>query len=160
MKKPRRVASNPVALAMRAAAVLTPAEQAAMLRPAATALEQLRSGTMTEVGWMHLADASNQADQLIRMGICSGEESQHMQDTAHNALRSLMERRNARGRFVATGPELKAFEDLLWLQRLQLQHASIRELETARKRIVERARQALAGNAGPGVEVIATVEVA
>ena len=150
--RPRRIDADPVDLAISRAALLTDAQRAALTTPTTTALQRLRTGGFTPADWKDLADAMNVAEALAELRIVSDHGDSFA--AAQAALANLITTHRTRGRWVARGAELTAIDTAAWLHRIQLAHCTQGELDSAIRRVQRRVRGALAGNVGPGVQVL------
>ena len=140
-KRTPRVHSNPIGIAINAVSKLTPAEHAGLQGTASTALDCIRRGTDGRVAWARLADMLNVSEALADIGICSDEGSRGRILAGFGALEALIDRHEARGTWTATGPELVALDEALWLHGVQLAHVSVGELTRAVERIKARIAQ-------------------
>lgn len=152
--KPKPVIANPVAYAIESAAKIEPAKVEKLIRFGADALTTLKTqeGDVA-AAWRNLADVFNVAEALSDIGILSDEYSTELVSHAQAALGAVISRHKATGSWTLKGAEVAALEGGLWVQRHQLDYASLSEYERARREVVNRVRAALAGNAPRGVVV-------
>lgn len=141
---------NPIATAMRGASLLPRDEVAGMVRRMRASITALCTGDRLAEAWASLADVLNVAEALADLRIGSGPEARAVIAKAQDALLAIHARAEASaGRPVALhAAEIDALHWLAALHEAQLAACSLREYERAVLRVVERSRQALAGNAG------------
>lgn len=156
MKKrhPRPVYVNAVQRAIESARKLPAADAASLKAIVSQAFDQLKLGIECKDNWRNIADALNIAEALSELGICSDPDSRGMISAGHHVLGVLVDRHNTRGSWAMRADEMQALDDALFLHRAQLDFCSLGEYERANRRVAERTRQALRGNAGPGVQVV------
>jgi hypothetical protein len=154
--RPKPVMANAVAYAIESATKIEPAQVDKLIRCGTEALAALKA----QVGdvphaWRALADVFNVCEALSDIGILSDDYRRALLAEAQAALGAIMERHNTINSWTLRGSEMGALEGGLWVQRSQLQYASLSEYERARREVVNRVRAALAGNAPRGVRVYA-----
>jgi hypothetical protein len=149
---------NPVELAMRGAALLTPDERRAALNPSLAAMADMGCGRGRGAQWRELADALNLSEALMELQIAPNLRPDV--EAAQAALGELMKRAQLLHRWVLRGPEMTALRTGLWVYRVQLEHCTVGELERAVTTVRNRVAQALAGNAGPRTTVHQAPELA
>ena len=142
-----------MALASIGASALTAAERASELQAGEAALKVAHRGhrKMRAQHWKALADVANVAEALAELRIARNLMPQIQ--AAHAALADVISQQQATGRWECTPPQLAALDELLWIYGVQISHCSHRELYTAKERVREVIRQALAGNAAPGTVI-------
>jgi hypothetical protein len=101
-----------------------------------------------------IADCLNVAEELSNLSICSDEESRLRVSNAQEVVFELHQRHERTGSWAMRAQEIHALREGIWLFRTQLDHCSNGEYETAMRRVIEKVRQALAGNASPGAQVV------
>jgi hypothetical protein len=147
---------NPVEAALNRIALLSPTEQANVLASASAGFDAFRQGQGNHTHWCALADAMNVAQALAELRIASNHAAAF--SAAHQALVDVMDRATACSTACASwtlrGGEIAALDHALFMHRIQLQHCSRGELSSAVTNVVNRMRQALAGNAGKGTRVV------
>lgn len=152
--KPKAIIANPVAFAIESATKIAPDQVAKLIRCGAEALIAMKTQDGDVAGaWRNLADVFNVAEALSDIGILSDDYSRELVEAAQQALGAVMERRKSVGAWTLRGSEMAAIEGGLWVQRHQLEYASLSEYERARREVVNKVRAALAGNAPRGVRV-------
>jgi hypothetical protein len=151
-----RVVLNAVEIAINRARPLAAADVAGQKLAMELALREFCRGAHCDAHWRSLADAANMAETLAGMGLGSGDEANHVINTAQKALHDVHQRHAARGTWTLYADEIDA---LHWLVRLhctaQLPACSYGEFCDAFTRTQNRLRQALAGNAPAGALVVA-----
>lgn len=154
--RPKPVIANPVAFAIESATKIEPAQVAKLVRAGADALVTLKTqqGDVPHA-WRTLADVFNVAEALSDIGILSDKYSRGEVAAAQEALGDVMARHKSIGSWTLRGAEMLALEGGLWVQRTQLDYASLSEYERARREVVNKVKAALAGNAPSGVKVYA-----
>lgn len=118
------------------------------------ALTQFSRGIDCATHWRSLADVGNVAEQLMRLGICSGPEAARVVADGQRALADVAQRRRARGSWTLYAPELDALRWLQALHRQQLEVCDYAEFERALDAVREKVNQARAGNAPASATVI------
>lgn len=152
--KPKPANVNAIAVAIEGVTKIDPAQVAKLIKCGADALTTLKTqeGDVA-AAWRNLADVFNVAEALSDIGILSDEYSTELVSCAQAALGAVIGRHKATGSWTLKGSEVAALEGGLWVQRHQLDYASVSEYERARREVINRVRAALAGNAPRGVVV-------
>jgi hypothetical protein len=145
---------NAMQRAIESSAKLPEKDRKALRRIAESALNGMRFGIDCVDCWRTLADAFNVAEALAEFGICSDVESKARIAGGQAGLSAVHGRHQSDGKWTLYSAELVAFNEAVWLHGIQLEHCSLGEYEKAMRRVIERTRQALAGNIGPGVQVL------
>ena len=136
MKKHKRQPFNPALGMLKfqarlAQANITPAneqDQEVVLMPALIQVDRLMQGTLTQEGYIELTEANVTAFCLAAILHKHGaneatkkilEPAQPVFEAAADALADIGVRRQTRGKYLATGPELKLVRDSMdWLRAL------------------------------------------
>lgn len=133
--------------------LLTPNERVTELAPGKEALAAIshaaESGDSISFGltaWQALTDIANLSWQLSSIPIAATLAQQTLDEM-------LVASRLSAGRWVAGRSQVPPLKQLLWVFDVQLQLCSRGELDGAKARVRNMARQALAGHAPPGVLV-------
>lgn len=121
---------------------------------AGQALLNLQHGEEPEQHWRELADLLNLARALSECGILSDAESREVIELGHDVLGIVWQRRKAAGVWAMNDGELASLNEALWRYCQQIALCSQREYREAYRRTERRIRQAIAGNAAPGTEII------
>jgi hypothetical protein len=145
---------NPVQAAMAGAALLDEADRINLRRILSQAVDNLRTTKDALDGWRSIADAMNVAEALAYIGICSDGVSRFIIAEAQGVLGAIQARHKERGSWTLYAVELQTLANAVERHMLQLEFCSMREYQQAAERVRNKVRQALAGNAGPGVQVI------
>ncbi len=143
---------NPVEAALNRIALLSPTEQANVLASASAGFDAFRQGHGNHTHWCALADAMNVGQALVELRIASNHAAAFTE--AHQALSDVMDRASSVASWTLRGSEIAALDHALFMHRTQLQLCSRGELSSAVTNVVNRMRQALAGNAGKGTRVV------
>lgn len=149
--RPTDVRNDAFLYAMDLATKLSNRQQAELIAPMQTALEQFRLGRGSMFHWENLADAINTGEALADLRIGTNL-APHM-ERAQAAMSDVHVRHAATGSWTLRGPELAALDDAVWAASVQIQHCSQGELQNAIERVKRRMSAALAGNAAPGTVV-------
>ena len=147
---------NPIVIAMDGAAALTLAQISTALQPAEHALRVLQFGAFGLPSWRALADTFNVAEALAGLNIASDHLDKF--EAAQAILAALHARHTTHHTWAARALELQTMKDALYIHEIQLNACCQLELERAVQTVTRRCAQALAGNAGAGVAVLAGLE--
>jgi hypothetical protein len=153
-RQPRPVFLNAVQRAIERAAKLNATDREAIKGIVGAAFESFRKGQGNERLCADLVDALNTGEVLCEVGICSDEASRARICAGLQVLGDVIERHQRIHSWTLRGPEIEALDTALWMHRVQLDHCSLGEFESARGKVAERARQALAGNVGANTKVV------
>ena len=145
--------ANPITIAMDGAAALTLAQISTALQPAEHALRVLQFGAFGLPSWRALADAFKVAQALAEQNIANDHA-----DKFEAVLAALHARHTTHHTWAARALELQTMKDALYIHEIQLNACCQLELERAVQTVTRRCAQALAGNAGAGVAVLAGLE--
>ncbi len=148
---PKRVANDPVLVAITRAIALTPERRAQLFDPIRAAFEAARRGQLTKAGWRDLADAVNVGEQLARRGIASDRVGDFL--AAMKVLADLIERAEERGTWTMYPAEISALELVVEIHRIQLEHCSQGELMESIAAVRRWVTEAKRGNYTPGARV-------
>jgi len=118
------------------------------------AIRDFSCGRDCLANWKLIADALNVSESLSDLRICSDTESRACIAKAHQVLSAVHQRHQTRASWTLHAAELNDLQLAAWIHHIQLKHATQSEFERACANTVERVKQALAGNAGPGTIVI------
>lgn len=155
----RQIILNTMQRAMAGAAKL-PAEDVARVRAGMlAALERFSTGDHCREHWASMADASNVAEELSRLGICSDEPSRALIEDAQRTLGEVAVRAQQRGSWTLYAPELVLLREALERHAIQLAQCSLSEYERAVDAVRRKHAQYAAGNAPSGA-IVATGELA
>lgn len=141
--RPRPVATDTVALAMRRAGKIPPAEIAQVMGPIEASFTALREGVATEDHWAVMAGSVELALAIEHKGVIRGLQG-HLH-AAELSLQAIYRRAMASGQWQATAlyfQELDALRDFTWLHRTQLATLSEGEWRAAHQRAEGLVRQA------------------
>lgn len=121
--RPRPIAVNTLELALHHAAVPAASDRAEILAVLRQSIQALREGVATERHWSIAAGAVSVARAIERQGIVRGLQG-HI-EASNAALQAIYTRamRNGSGRWARVTlyfNEIEAVNDLLWMQKLQL----------------------------------------
>lgn len=152
--KPKPVFQNPVQAAMAGASLLAEADRINLRRILMQAVDNMRTTQDALDGWRSIADAMNVAEALADIGICSDSSSRFLIAEAQSVLGAVQGRHKARGSWTLYAVEIQSLTEAVERHLLQLEFCSMREYQQAVHKVKNKVRQALAGNAGPGVQVI------
>lgn len=152
--RPKPVYANALQRAMEAVHVLPKHDTIAIKAIVRQVFADFTTGQDCADNWKQMADALNIAEQLSDLGICSDATSRATIDAGHAVLGAVAERHAERGSWTLRADEFKALSEALWMHRTQLDYCSLREYERATQQVANKTRQALAGNAGAGVQVV------
>lgn len=94
-----------------------------------TALESVIKGTATGTDVQTLISASNMTTALVSTGF--GDEYKAIARSGADAVESLRNRGNDKGRFICTGPELQSIREMMELHDAQLDIVRINDLDKA-----------------------------
>ncbi|HEV2612524.1 MAG TPA: hypothetical protein VGU61_19840 [Noviherbaspirillum sp.] len=155
-KKPRkkyvkkRDLIDPIRSAIMRATKLRPFEKAMLLDPIWESFEKLKKGEWKNEDFKFMADCLNVAQALTLPGI--GLLPDHMDkfDAAHHALQQLSARRNATGKWLAKGDELRTIEVGIEFHAIQIDFVSAGELAKATQRVDDILKGAVSGSPGKG----------
>lgn len=131
-RRVRPTAINNLQVALAAATRFTPAELKHLLAPIQGALVSMRTGTATELQWMHLASVTAIALSIERLGVVRGLKAQL--DEADQLLAEIRRRATRSGAWAAPvlyGHEITAIETLVHLHSFQAQTLSAGEYRAA-----------------------------
>ena len=118
-------------------------------------LEAMKRGHGRRDDMANLIDAFNTGEELSVLGICSDDGSRTTIQNGLNALAKLIERKRERNSWTMRSDEMSAINAAIWLHGVQLDFASLGEYDKAKKRVADKARQALAGNHSENTRVLA-----
>lgn len=144
-----------IEIAMRGAALL-PIDQRDRLKGLSKAvMALLTDGTGGLPNWREAADCINFAEAMAEIGLCSDEDSRRCIAAASAALGAMYVRAHGgREPFQLQPGEVESMEDALLRFRVQVDHVSCREWVRVAQALADRVKQARAGNAPKGTEVI------
>ncbi len=123
--RPRPVATNPIALAVRRARKIPEQEIEAVMIPVKASFKALREGIANEHQWRILAGTVEMALAIEREGVVRGLHG-HLQE-AEAALAAIRLRAMATGEWRSTAlyfQEIAALDEFTWLHKAQLEHLS------------------------------------
>jgi hypothetical protein len=158
--RPRRIAINPVAVAIEGAARLSRTEVEQMRAAYHRDLASFCAGHHCEGAWSSMAAALNMAESLSNVGIGSDDESVLRINRGQQVLKAALERHNERGSWAlrfdeeANAHERTLLQDALWMHITQLELCSYSEYRRALQATERRVAAALAGQPGKGVTVV------
>lgn len=144
--RPHPVRPDAVHLAADLVSVLSPQQQADLVRLMQQALDTLRRGAGGWAAWCGLADALNVAEALCARNIASNLIDKVV--LGQCALRDLHQRVTAGRGWTLRGPEIAALDEACWVHEVQLRHASQGEVGAAIQRVQRVVRGANNGGAG------------
>lgn len=156
-RQPGPVHLNSVLRAIEGARKLLAADVERVKRGLEESLLQFGRGIDCRMHWECMADACNVAEALADLRICSDDTSRAYIKAGLSALAAVLMRHQERKSWTLHAHERQALDDALWLHGVQLDHCSLREYEQALQRVRNVAQAALAGNAGPGVQVLGAI---
>lgn len=155
--RPARPAmTNAVQVAIDRARVMTRADKDLLTRTAQEAFDKFRRGIECDDAFRSMADAFNLSAQMTELGIGVDDATKWRTQGALRILGVVLHRFEHLGTWALRSHEMLDLEEGLATFRLQIELVSFAEYLKARRRVCDITRQALAGNAAPGVEVIAT----
>lgn len=131
-RRVKHVAANNLQVALASATRFTSAELEHLLKPIREALVSMRTGTATELQWMHLASVTAIALSIEHQGVVRGlkvrlgEVDQLLAEIRRRATRS-----GAWAAPVLYGHEITAIETLVRLHTFQAQNLSAGEYRAA-----------------------------
>lgn len=137
-RRPRPIATNPIALAMNRATRLTVSERERIMVPLRAAVAALRQGVATEYEWMMAVTAVNIGDAIERQGVVRGLAG-HLRDI-DRALKGICDRAMETGEWRAPALHLEERDlmDLIVdLHGHQLRSLSFGEFNQARDKAVQ-----------------------
>lgn len=150
----RPAAVNSLAMAIENSATMDPALVAQTCAALMQSTDLFARGDEPQHRWSVMSDASNVAEQLANIGICSDPESRAAIQAGQDALAAVAIRQQRTGSWTLQSCELAALRAMLERHAIQLRLASRGEYERA----IERARRltvaARAGSHAPNVTVI------
>lgn len=141
--RPRVIARNPLALAMRRASKIPAAEIATVLAPVLESFSHLREGVATETQWQILASTVELALAIERQGVIRGVLG-HV-TAAEASLAAIKHRAMEGGAWRPTSlhwQEIEALDTFLPIHRFQLENLSEGEWLRAYDRAVAAVRSA------------------
>jgi len=156
MKKPRKpgpVHLNNLQRAAEASAKMHPTDREALWVIVAHSFLAFKRGEDCQANWRNCADALNIAEALSGT-ICSDEVSRSKIQAGHAVLIAVAGRHSELGTWTMYPAEMQALDEALFIHRVQMDFCSLGEYQCAVKRVADRTRSALAGNAGRGVQVV------
>jgi hypothetical protein len=136
--RPKPVVADPLALAMRRASKIPPAERAEVMAQIHASFKALREGVATEMQWVMLASTIELGLAVERLGVVKGILG-HLQ-AAEAALAAIYKRGMATGTWCPTAlywQEIDSIDTAVWLhESQQLANLSEREWRQAHDRAV------------------------
>jgi len=149
---PKPIHTNPMAIAMQGSATLAPEHQKNIGEMIDRSWDAIRSGQCTSAAMSDICYASNLANELAHIGICSDEDSQRKIDESQAILEK-----------IASGEPLSAsddciMEDAIFLYKVQLRFCSMSEFERARGNVNVAMDDAKRGVLAKGTRVIRMAE--
>lgn len=150
---PSTSTQSPIEIALHRAAALLPSERAELLGPVREAFADFRRGHGNLEAWAQLSDTLNIASELALRQIASDHKDTFA--AASEALAAVFTRCEQGGSWTLRGEEIAALDLAVDVFAIQLDYCSRGELGESVTRVINRVRQALAGNAAPGVRVCA-----
>lgn len=150
----RPVHLNAIQRAIERARKLSIEDQENLKRICTHAFTEFCAGRECMTHWKTAADALNVAEQLSELGIVSDFAGRQRIAAGQAVLVAVIERCCVTGSWTLWPLEMRALSDALWMHRVQLEHCSAGEYERARKRLADKASQALAGNAAAGTQIV------
>lgn len=132
--KTRRIL-NPLTIAAEGAARLPAEQRAAIMRNNTAALAALRMGTASHADITRLSYALLLADTLARIAPLARANRPRELSAGIDALAAVTQREVKLSHYVATGLELEAVRDAMAVHHVQIEHASLREMECAQEKI-------------------------
>lgn len=131
-RRPRRMSSNPIGLAIATATAFNPEELRQLLAPARAGLQAMRRGKASEDDWVHLVTAASTGISIERKGVVNGlSELLHEAD---QALAEIATRAMASGRWqppTLYASEINTLDTLVQIHAFQLQSLSYGEFKAA-----------------------------
>jgi hypothetical protein len=152
--RPKPVHLNAVQRAMESVQVLPKHDTGELKAIVRQAFADFTTGQDCAANWKSMADALNVAEALSDIGICSDATSRETIAAGASVLGAVAARHAERNTWALKADEFKALSEGLWLHRVQLDHCSLGEYQRAVTAVAKKTRQALAGNAGQGVQVV------
>ncbi|MCW5648391.1 MAG: hypothetical protein KIS62_01460 [Ramlibacter sp.] len=148
-RKPNRWGTmTPLEIALSQARKFTPAELVNVMANATAARHALQYGGFKANDWGALAEALNHSEALAQPGLNLAPDHMHTIEAGQQAVADIRTRRASVGTWGATGPELQALDDALWIWRVQLTHASVGEYRRGLEWVTAEERKARAGQPG------------
>lgn len=135
--RPRVIAADPVAVALRRVAKIPPAEVDQVLEPIHAAFKAFREGVGSEDQWCLLAGSVELALSIEHKGVIRGLHA-HLR-AAETALLEIGKRSRSADAWRPTSlhlAEIDAIDDFVWMHRLQLEQLSEGEWREAHDRAV------------------------
>ena len=137
-------AADPISIAMRGAALAPNRDE--LIAENRQLLDRLRTGQLREKrDFDRLAKAVLIADELRRFSLAT--DHQRTFEAAFDALVAVSRRKAGRSHYIARGPELEALSLALDVHAVQLQHAAMREIEEAQRRVLAQQQTIQGGKA-------------
>jgi hypothetical protein len=133
--RPKTIAANPVALAIRRASKIPADEIAEAMAPIHDSFRAMREGVATEDHWCVLAGSVELALSIEHQGVIKGLQG-HLQ-AAEASLAAIQRRAMDAGTWKSTAlyfQEISALDDFTWLHKVQLEQLSEREFRAALER--------------------------
>lgn len=153
-KHSRRVIYNPVDYAIDGARKLDPIHRENIRKMIDDAWAGLLAQENCTFFWRELAYASNMAEQLSNIGICSDDESKNKTWVAQSILARLAEHSDDWMGMVIDDQSQSEMEEAIFIWRIQLDFCSVAEFEKARKAVIRRTEQARSGNVAGSTRVV------
>lgn len=165
MRRQRPVYVNTMQRAAARAAYLSQADRTELTDMATRALDRIRTVSDPVAGWCQMADILNMAEAMAtapaRHAVASDEGSKAKIAAAQAALGEIHKRAHGPQKsWAARASEMDALREAVWLWGIQLEHCTVGELDAATRCVANRVRQALAGNAPKGTQVVTSMEAA
>jgi len=126
---PKPIRTDTMTVAAMGASTLAPEHQKNIAAMIDRSWQAIQNGERTSVAMSDLCYASNLANELAHMGICSDAESRRKIDASQAILEAI-----ARGEPLSERDE-SAMEEAIFIYRLQLRFCSLAEFERARLNI-------------------------
>jgi hypothetical protein len=148
--RPRTVAANPVALAIRRAGKIPAAEISEVMAPILASFRAMREGVATEDQWCVLAGSVELALSIEHQGVIRGLQG-HLR-AAESALAGIQKRAMNAGAWRPTAlyfQEIAALDEFTWLHKVQLEQLSEGEFHRA----YERAKAVVLSAGGRAVDI-------
>ena len=154
MRKPKPIILNSIERAIERSRKIPRSDASILKRILMDSLEAMKRGQGRRDDLSNLIDAFNTGEELAVLGICSDAESRTTIQNGQDALVKLYERKRERDSYTMKADEMSAIKAAIWLHGVQLDFASLGEYEKAKKKVIEKAKQALAGNIPEGATVL------
>lgn len=154
-RTPGPVHLNAMHRAMVGASLLPRDDVARVAAGLRLALDEFSRGVHCSTHWRCLADATNVAECLAELRICSDDDSRECIQAGQAALAAVADRHTTRQSWALRADELLALRAAVERHHIQLTLCSFTEYERAIAMVRNRVAQAVAGNAPKGCRVVA-----